>query len=75
MTQTTDAIYEGGVLRPLTSLQLQEMQRVRIIVDSAIEPEPAARTNSDPLAGLSCDLGIADLAERFDDYRFGRRVP
>jgi len=25
------------------------------------------------LKGLCCDTGIADLAEHFDDYRFGRR--
>jgi predicted DNA-binding antitoxin AbrB/MazE fold protein len=41
MAQTTEAIYERGVLRPVTrSLHLQEGQRVRIIIEPI--PEPAA---------------------------------
>ena len=35
MTRQVDAVYEGGVLRPLESLPLAEHQRVRITVSEA----------------------------------------
>ena len=74
MSQVVQAIYENGVLRPLTSLELQEHQQVRITVEPV---SPGANTpgSEDPLAGLRVSTGIADLAENFDDYRFGRRRP
>ena len=28
--------------------------------------------NADPLAGIRVATGISDLAEKFDDYRFGK---
>jgi len=41
MAREIDAIYENGVLRPLEPLDLEEQQRVRIIID-----------HGDPLADL-----------------------
>ena len=76
MSQIVGAIFEGGVFVPLTGLQLQENQRVRIAVDAdadASASDVSQRTAGDPLAGVRCDTGIADLAENFDDYRFGLR--
>jgi predicted DNA-binding antitoxin AbrB/MazE fold protein len=70
MSQVVLAIFENGVLRPLEHLELQERQQVRVTVDPA-SPEAA----EDPLAGLRVSTGIPDLAECFDDYRFGRRTP
>ena len=32
MTQEFDAVYQGGVLRPVVPLQLAENQRVRVVV-------------------------------------------
>jgi len=44
MQRQIDAIYENGVLRPLEPLDLEEQQRVRIIVSN--------ENNEDPLADL-----------------------
>ena len=33
MTQTTEAIYTNGVLKPTIDLNLREQQRVRVIVE------------------------------------------
>jgi predicted DNA-binding antitoxin AbrB/MazE fold protein len=33
MTQTTEAVYTNGVLKPATDLNLREQQRVRVIVE------------------------------------------
>lgn len=74
------AVYENGVFRPLEELGLPvaDSQEVRI----TIEPETNRQQNharssdwADPLAGVRVDTGIPDLAEHFDDYRFGRRQP
>jgi predicted DNA-binding antitoxin AbrB/MazE fold protein len=76
MAHTIRAVYENGVFRPLEAPGLAEHQQVRLTIDSvspADEQTPADA--SDPLTGLRLSTGISDLAEHFDDYRFGRRQP
>jgi predicted DNA-binding antitoxin AbrB/MazE fold protein len=77
MTMVIDAIYENGVLRPLGTLALAEHQQVRVIVETVApcEPPPVHSSDEDPLAGIRISSGLRDLAEHFDDYRFGRRSP
>jgi predicted DNA-binding antitoxin AbrB/MazE fold protein len=75
MSQIIDAVYENGLLRPLDPLELSEHQHVRVTVE-AVPPqvvEPSDAALADPLAGIRVATGIPDLAEHFDDYRFGRR--
>jgi hypothetical protein len=80
MDQTFEAIVVGGILHPIGSPQLPENERLRVTV-APIPPAPPAEQSVektiplgvDPLEGLACDTGISDLAEHFDDYRFGRR--
>jgi predicted DNA-binding antitoxin AbrB/MazE fold protein len=38
MNQITDAIYSGGVLKPLGNLSLNESERVRLIIERTEEP-------------------------------------
>ena len=72
MTQVIRAVYEGGVLRPLDSLKLEERQQVKVTVESAdVRGKAAVPCADDPLAGLQVNTGIPDLAEHFDDYRRG----
>jgi predicted DNA-binding antitoxin AbrB/MazE fold protein len=74
MSQTIEAIYEDGVLKPLEKLMLGEHQQVRIIVESQnAADDTQGRDIDDPLMGVRAATGIADLAEHFDDYRLGRR--
>ena len=71
------AIYENGVFRPLDTPDLPEHQEVHLTVES-ISPNTERTTvpdTVDPLAGVRVSTGISDLAEHFDDYRFGRRRP
>ena len=42
MTITTEAIYENGILRPLSPLALPEHARVRVAVDDLNDSERAA---------------------------------
>jgi predicted DNA-binding antitoxin AbrB/MazE fold protein len=74
MEHTVHAVYENGMFRPLEKLDLGEHQHVQLIVkaDSDVGPQRAS-DRADPLAGVRCATGIPDLAEHFDDYRFGRR--
>ena len=74
MTYVIQAVYENGVLKPLEKLELGEHQRVQITVEAqAAVGEPRDQAKSDPLEGVHVATGIPDLAEHFDDYRFGRR--
>lgn len=76
MSQIVEAIYEGGVLKPLAGLHLQENQLVRLTIDvDAAQGGPSPSPSGDPLLGLACDMGFADLAQNFDDYRFGPGQP
>ena len=38
MTQVTEAIFSGGILKPVDNLALRESQRVRLIVEALDEP-------------------------------------
>ncbi len=77
MAHVLKAIYENGVLRPLERLDLEEHEEVRITVESlgAQLERPERHDGADPLEGVRAATGIPDLAEHFDDYRFGRRRP
>lgn len=73
MSQVIDAIFENGVFRPLGLPHLADNERVRLTVDTLEPNGPTTGTNSgDPLADVRVATGIHDLAENFDDYRFGR---
>jgi len=73
MTRMIRAIYENGVFRPLDTPNLPDQQQVRLTIES-IASDTEGDT-ADPLAGVRASTGISDLAEHFDDYRFGRRCP
>ena len=77
MPQVVRAIFENGVFRPLDPLELQEHQQVRLTVEQAVPHKAAddSGQSADPLGGIRVSTGIPDLAEHFDDYRFGRRRP
>lgn len=78
MPQLIGAVYEDGVLKPLEKLDLEEHQQVQITIHP---PSTVGRVcggseeNVDPLEGIRVSTGLSDLAEHFDDYRFGRRRP
>ena len=38
-SQMTDAIYTGGVLKPLGSVSLHESERVRLIIERTEQPD------------------------------------
>ncbi len=77
MSRTIIAIYENGVFKPLETPDLQDHAHVRLTVEAVSDErlgEPSA-SGPDPLAGIRGSTGISDLAEHFDDYRFGTRRP
>jgi predicted DNA-binding antitoxin AbrB/MazE fold protein len=70
MTIHTDAIYEAGVLRPLTPLTLQEHQVVSISISTSNEAagptDPAVRSHAAFLSSYTPeDEGL------YDDYSAG----
>jgi predicted DNA-binding antitoxin AbrB/MazE fold protein len=46
MPQVTEAVYSGGVLKPSVPLNLQESQRVRLIIEPITEATPGARSQA-----------------------------
>jgi len=67
MTKTAEAIYSGGVLRPIDNLPFAEGQRVRLVV------EPVDETALDRAAALArLKAGIATMQFSSDD-RLPRR--
>ena len=56
MPQKVDAVYTGGVLKPMRNLPLRENQRVRLIVETIEEP------NVDRAAAIArLKAGIASM--------------
>lgn len=58
MTTTVEAVYESGVLRPLSPLELEEGERVAVTVAPSRLPEPppakpSARTPAEILAEIA----------------------
>jgi predicted DNA-binding antitoxin AbrB/MazE fold protein len=58
MSKNIEAIYEGGVLKPLSPLKLNEHQKVKITVE---EGESAVRATSGLFRGLDHDT-IEEIA-------------
>jgi predicted DNA-binding antitoxin AbrB/MazE fold protein len=58
MTQSTEAVYSGGVLKPDSDLGLREQQRVRLVVET-IDEAQVPRDREAALANLRA--GIARM--------------
>jgi hypothetical protein len=71
MTRTIHATFDGQVLRPEDSVDLEPNKRYLLTVEEdlqeAVENEQAAYPLRTLLGGAS-DLGVTDLAEAHDDY-------
>ena len=53
-SQVTDAIYSGGVLKPLGEVRLHESERVRLIIERTAAPPKARQLALERLrAGIS----------------------
>ncbi len=61
--QNCQAIFENGVLRPLTNLQLTEGESVQIIIESA----SSSKTKSFPKKGLIAQLTSNPI--KIDDFQ------
>jgi hypothetical protein len=70
MSKTLHAIYDGEVLRPEETSDLQPNTRYRI----TIEEESNGKTGDETaypltaLLGVATDMGVADLAAKHDKY-------
>jgi hypothetical protein len=73
MTRTLTVIYDGEVLRPQESVDLQPNATYRITIEE--DPDRTA-TGEMPevfrrILERACDLGVGDLAEQHDHYLYG----
>ena len=64
MVRVIEAVYEGGVLKPLERVDLREGQRVRIRIEEGIV---------DVVKRYRDELGILSSAEDVDAYLAERR--
>ncbi|MDQ3220122.1 MAG: antitoxin family protein [Acidobacteriota bacterium] len=61
-----EAIYENGVLRPIQKVDLEEGEKVEIIINLSLEKDPA-----ETIPDLAIDTGISDFATNIDHYLYG----
>ena len=75
MTTTIQAVYENGVLRPLTPLPLSEGQRVRVIVapEEATRPQSAASILAEIAAMPVEGSGEPFTSRDHDQVLYGQR--
>ena len=62
---TVEAIYENGLFRPIGKIDLQEGEKVEIIVKQS-EDKDSAEDFSD----IAFETGISDLAVNIDHYLY-----
>ena len=78
MSQAFDHIVqELDQISPQEQRALRELLNEKLAnVNGTKSPEQprAIEVPGDPLAGLRVSTGIRDLAEHFDEYRFGRQA-
>ena len=70
MNNSIEAIYENGVLRPLSKLPIAEGEQVII----TIHPLPKEEEQIDPIYTIyeiAEESGIPDLATNIDHYLYG----
>jgi hypothetical protein len=70
MTQTVDALYDGAVLRPVTSLYLEPNTRVRLTVEVLLPPDAGASSFLQTARSLELN-GPADWSANLDSYLYG----
>jgi len=63
---TVEAIYEKGVFRPVQKVDLEEGEKVEIIIKISVEKDPAA-----DFSDIAQETGITDLAVNIDHYLYG----
>jgi predicted DNA-binding antitoxin AbrB/MazE fold protein len=75
--KTVDAIYEGGVLKPMSALDLREHQRVRVTVEVPADerPDEALRAWLGVYEGLAEEDVDEVEAIALDRSRFMRPPP
>ncbi len=72
MSIAIEAVWESGVLKPRTKLDLPESTNVRVIVEEAPSPSLNGWAAIDRLTGMVNDEGgPTDVAERHDEYLYG----
>jgi len=65
MTTSVEAVYEQGVLRPLTPLNLAEGTKITIVLLEAIAAKLAVMREA-----MSDPLFLADLQEVAEDFKY-----
>lgn len=70
MTQTLDAIFDGEVLRPETSLDLQPNTKVRLTVEVVEQKSENPKSFLETARSLKLQ-GSPDWSEKIDDYLYG----
>ena len=76
MIKTLHAIYDGKVLRPEGSVDLDVGKRYVLIVERTIETKNKRKEPSYPLTqilDIATDVGVDDLSIRHDWYAYRRR--
>jgi predicted DNA-binding antitoxin AbrB/MazE fold protein len=73
MSIAIEAVWEGGVLKPKTKLDLPEKANVRVIVEESSSTNLKGWAAIDRLIGLANDTGapMKDVSENHDEYLYG----
>jgi predicted DNA-binding antitoxin AbrB/MazE fold protein len=71
MPKTIEAIYEGGVFKPLTRIRLNERQKVELNVYTKDEIDDLNKT-AFSIIGIG-ESAFKDTAQKHDEYLYGKK--
>jgi len=72
MTKTIEAIYEGGVFKPLEKVDIQEHTKIKIILST--EPFSIEKGDLEGIIDIAVDCSDSDLSVNHDKYLYGEAV-
>ncbi len=72
MTKTIEAIYEGGVFKPLEKVDIQEHTKIKIILST--EPSFIEKGSLEGIIDIAADCSDGDLSVNHDKYLYGEAV-
>ena len=66
MTKTIEAIYEGGVFKPLEKVDIQEHAKIKIILST--EPSHIEKGELEGIIDIALDCSDSDLSIHHNKY-------
>ena len=71
MSRTIEAIYENGVFKPLSKIEIEEHTKLTIVLPTESEGISSKESHLDGMIDLAEECSDSDLSAHHDRYLYG----